>query len=101
AVGCDVPGMRPMHLQQCAAALQNHDVVIGPASDGGYWLIGLRQDQPQLFSDMSWGGAQVAAETRRRCRALGLKRHELAVLADVDRPEDLPVWQAVADERPH
>lgn len=88
-IGADVPGLTALHLREAADALRRHDVVIGPALDGGYWLIGVATSLPWLFAPMAWGTDIVFAETLRRCRARGIEPALLEALADVDRPEDL------------
>src|SRR5262249_61439603 len=65
------------------------DVVVIPAEDGGYVLIGSRRPQPELFAPMAWGTDTVMAETRARLARSGLTWRELPTLWDVDRPEDL------------
>jgi glycosyltransferase A (GT-A) superfamily protein (DUF2064 family) len=64
--------------------------VLGPASDGGYWLIGLRRSRPALFHNMPWSTDQVFAETLRRADAAHLRVHRLRELVDVDTIEQ---WQ--------
>ncbi len=88
-IGSDVPVLRAGHLAAALHALETVDVVMNPAEDGGYVLLGLRADWSVLFTDMPWGSDRVAAETRRRCRAAGLHLHEGECLWDLDRPEDL------------
>ena len=88
-IGSDCPDYSVTYLDAAFAALQRDDAVIGPASDGGYVLIGLRRPQPALFVDVAWGTDRVLATTRDRLRQLGLRWQELAPLDDVDRPEDL------------
>ena len=88
-IGSDIPSITPESLEQARLLLDNHDVVLGPAVDGGYYLIGMNSLQPELFTDIDWGTEQVYRQTRERCSALGLKVSELAPLADIDRPEDL------------
>jgi uncharacterized protein len=88
-IGADVPGLTAAHLRAAADALRRHDIVIGPAFDGGYWLIGVARPMPWLFAPMAWGTDIVFAETLRRCRAWGIEPALLETLADVDRPEDL------------
>jgi rSAM/selenodomain-associated transferase 1 len=89
-VGSDIPALSAQYLRDAHRALAGgDDVVIGPAEDGGYALIGLSRCDPELFRDIRWGGPQVLAETRRRLTALSLRSSELPVLWDVDRPEDL------------
>jgi uncharacterized protein len=89
-IGTDCPVLTADHLREAAELLRNGiDVVLVPVEDGGYALIGVRQPQPQLFTDMAWGTATVLADTRRRIARLGLGSGELETLWDVDRPEDL------------
>ncbi len=88
-IGSDCPGYSAAYLEAAFAALDRHDAVLGPAGDGGYVLIGLRRCAAGLFDGIPWGDAQVAAATRERLRVLGWTWHELATLADVDRPADL------------
>jgi glycosyltransferase A (GT-A) superfamily protein (DUF2064 family) len=88
-IGTDCPALTADHLRGAASALADHDVVLVPAEDGGYVLIGMRAPQPGLFSDMVWGTETVLAETRARIARLGLTSCELETLWDVDRPEDL------------
>ena len=89
-IGSDCPALEPKHLRDCADALrQGAEIVIIPAEDGGYVLIGMRKPQPKLFAKIRWGTADVMAETRRRTEQLGLTVCELSPLWDVDLPEDL------------
>jgi rSAM/selenodomain-associated transferase 1 len=89
-VGTDIPGLSAADLVRAAACLEDGaDAVLGPAEDGGYWLIGLRRSHAFLFDDMSWGGAEVLAETRRRMDARSMRMACVAERWDVDRPEDL------------
>jgi uncharacterized protein len=88
-IGSDVPALTPAYLRAAARALRRSDVVLGPAQDGGYVLIGLKRPERSLFEGVSWGGASVLRQTRRRVARAGLRRSELAPLADVDTPEDL------------
>jgi rSAM/selenodomain-associated transferase 1 len=97
-IGTDCPVLRPGHLRQAAQALADGaDAVLQPAEDGGYVLVGLRRSQPALFRGMTWSTDQVMAETRQRVRAAGLHLQELDTLWDLDRPQDLLRWRAVAD----
>ena len=88
-IGSDCPALAAAHLRAAAAALENADVVLVPAEDGGYVLIGTRGVYLDLFADINWGRATVLAETRVRIAALGLKATELATLWDVDTEADL------------
>lgn len=91
-VGADCPDLQANLLQQAAQALEDNDVVIGPAEDGGYWLIGLATPHDWLFSDMQWGTDTVLPETLRRLGAKDVAPALLEILADCDRPEDLARW---------
>jgi uncharacterized protein len=62
--------------------------VLGPAEDGGYWLIGLRGMQPALFKDILWSSNTVLGQTMGRAKTLGLKTFLLRTLSDVDTKED-------------
>lgn len=80
-------------LGAAAQALDSADVVVGPAADGGYWLLGLRRPAPFLFRDMPWSTDRVLAETCRRVEAAGLRLARLRPLSDVDTAEDWEVWR--------
>lgn len=97
-IGSDVPGISALGLKKAFLALKRHPMVVGPAADGGYYLIGLRADTfsrigRRLFDDCNWGGGTIFAETMRRAGQDGRRGWILEKLADVDRPEDLPVWR--------
>ncbi len=95
-VGADCPAVDGAYLQQALQHLQDGaDIVFGPAEDGGYVLLGLRQVPDCLFVDMPWGSEQLMQITRERLRAAGLDWVELEPRWDVDRPEDLPRWEAL------
>ncbi len=89
--GCDCPSMTVAALEKALTALQDgNDVVIAPAEDGGYVLIGLNTPQPTLFEDMVWGNEWVLPETRRRAKEANLQTFELDLQWDVDELAD---WQ--------
>src|SRR5215831_3608962 len=89
-IGTDCPALTPAHLCEAAEVLRDRtDVVVIPAEDGGYVLIGSHQPQPPLFDDMTWSTDQVMVQTRQRLAKAGLTWLELPSLWDVDRPEDL------------
>ncbi|WP_017671442.1 TIGR04282 family arsenosugar biosynthesis glycosyltransferase [Blastomonas sp. AAP53] len=95
-LGADTPDLQVAHVREAIAALETHDIVIGPAEDGGYYLIGMHQARPELLHNMPWSTAEVTPETLRRCKDLGLSVALLPVLADCDRPEDLQRWPELA-----
>lgn len=89
-LGADAPHAPLAAIGDAAAALASGaDVVLGPAADGGYWLVGLAAPRPRLFSDVAWGTATVLAETQARAAALGLRVHAVASTFDVDDLADL------------
>jgi len=89
-VGSDIPVLSAQYLRDAERALSGgDDVVIGPAEDGGYVLIGLSRCDAELFREIPWGGPEVLAETRRRIAALRWRLSELPTLWDLDRLEDL------------
>ena len=63
-IGSDCPGLTAALLREAASALSAHDAVIGPADDGGYWLLGLRNPCPALFTDVAWSTPAVLPEER-------------------------------------
>jgi rSAM/selenodomain-associated transferase 1 len=88
-IGTDAPGLDAAYLRAAAQALHGHDAVFGPAADGGYVLVGLKQPQPRLFLGLRWSHDQVLAHTRARLAQSNLRHAELPVLHDVDEPADL------------
>jgi rSAM/selenodomain-associated transferase 1 len=87
-IGADCPAMTVAHLRLAGQGLSTHDVVIAPAEDGGYVLIGLSKMVPEIFEGVDWGAAAVMTQTRARLQAASANWVELPTLWDVDRPED-------------
>lgn len=87
-IGSDCPGITTEYLEEAFSALENNDVVIGPALDGGYTLLGMKQLHPTLFRDMSWSTDSVLPDTITRAGEAGLSVHQLTPLSDVDYIED-------------
>jgi rSAM/selenodomain-associated transferase 1 len=88
-IGSDCPLISPEHLQAAGDALADRDVVLGPAVDGGYWLVGQRRPGVDLFSDIPWSSHDTLETTRRRLAGIGAAWTELEELRDVDTREDL------------
>ena len=103
-VGSDVPRISRAVVIEALAGLEEHDVVLGPAHDGGYYLVALAGSCPALFTGMPWSTPSVLAATLERARTLGLSVRLLEPLRDVDTLEDLRAeWPLVApliDETP-
>ena len=90
-IGTDCPGLTADHLTAAFHRLQTADVSIGPATDGGYYLLAMRRSDPELFRGIAWSTDRVAAQTRAAAVAAGLTVAELPPLGDVDAPDDLPL----------
>ncbi|BAZ31743.1 hypothetical protein NIES4074_42160 [Cylindrospermum sp. NIES-4074] len=96
-IGSDCPGVNCQILATAFEQLQVFDLVLGPAMDGGYYLIGLQRPIPELFLNIEWGTTQVFPRTVDIAQKLKLSPIYLPPLADVDRPEDLPIWEKVLE----
>ena len=94
-IGTDCPGVTPDILDQAFSALDDHDFVLGPATDGGYYLVGLRRPIAQLFTGIDWGTGTVLRQTLAASEKAGVEITWLPPLSDIDTPEDLPVWEAM------
>lgn len=88
-IGTDCPKLKSEIIAKAFDELSEKDLVLGPAKDGGYYLIGLRRIIPELFDGIKWGTDEVFAETLAIAQKLSLSIAVLPVLADIDRPEDL------------
>ena len=111
-IGSDCPCLSVSELEQALQSLGQSDggscpgparrgrLVLGPAVDGGYWLIGLDRDVPQLFCGMPWGGDQVRALTCATARQTGLQLRLLRFQRDLDRRQDLGPWLAAPGQGP-
>jgi len=101
-IGSDIPDITTDIMQNALEMLKQVDLVLGPAGDGGYYLIGVHRNtfrhwNPQLFNDISWGTERVLPQTLTIAERLGLNYSLLDTLNDVDRPEDLSVWYQASD----
>ncbi len=89
AIGADAPDVTAATIAAAEDALQGHDVVVGPALDGGYYLIGLNDRHPSLFDGIPWGSSSVTEVTLERCLAARLEVAKLSCLRDLDSVADL------------
>lgn len=87
-IGSDCAELKTEHLEQAFEALHSHDLVLGPAEDGGYYLLGLSRMVADVFRNKEWSTDRVAAETLRDAERLGLSVFMLPVLCDIDTEED-------------
>jgi rSAM/selenodomain-associated transferase 2/rSAM/selenodomain-associated transferase 1 len=100
-IGCDCPSLDARRLAEAFDALDDASVVVGPAADGGYYLLGVRADAPAgavpaAVMGIPWGSGDVFATTVEALRAVGAPPALLPTLSDVDEPADLPVWEAAS-----
>jgi rSAM/selenodomain-associated transferase 1 len=95
-VGSDCPGLTPERIREAWSALESVPVVLGPARDGGFYLLGLSRSEPGLLRGVPWSTEGVIEATRERLRERRLEVRELAAERDLDTPEDLFEWFAVA-----
>ena len=97
-IGSDLPQLEAADLAAAFEALEQRPLVLGPAADGGYWLIGLNRDGfvragARLMAGMPWGGAQVLKRTLAAAAAIGLEAQLLRRQSDLDQRADLAPWQ--------
>lgn len=93
-VGSDCPELDPDYLRSAFEALKQADIVLGPAEDGGFVLIGARRLAPSMFDGVVWGAAETLSTTRTQLEQVGLHSVLLERRYDIDRPEDYERWQA-------
>ncbi|MDE2889106.1 MAG: TIGR04282 family arsenosugar biosynthesis glycosyltransferase [Gemmatimonadota bacterium] len=98
-IGTDVPSLPPCHVNRAFELLQGHDIVLGPSTDGGYYLVGLARPQREIFQDIAWSTERVFDQTLERARSLGLTVGLLPSWYDVDTPAQLD--HLVEDTRAH
>ncbi len=87
-IGSDCPAVTDKDILEAWEILRTADVALGPATDGGYWLIGLREVHPELFRGIPWSTEKVFAQTLERIRRSGLRVQLLRELTDVDTEGD-------------
>ena len=101
-VGSDVPLLRSDDLVDAGKALHSgSELVLGPADDGGYYLIGTARDRPRLFNDISWGSAAVLSQTQARAGELGVTPRLLRRTYDLDTIDDLRRVERDLELSPH
>ncbi len=92
-IGIDCPSLTSEIILEAFAKLTESDVIIGPATDGGYYLIGLKKIIPELFQGINWGTSEVFSKTVAIAKNINLAIDYLPELSDIDRPEDLEKLQ--------
>jgi rSAM/selenodomain-associated transferase 1 len=95
-IGTDVPWVTRARVAEAFAALDGHDVVLGPTADGGYYLLAVDRPRPELFRGIAWSTPSVLGSTADRAGALGLRVQMLGELPDIDTMDDLRAhWEAL------
>ena len=97
-IGTDCPALEHDYIEQAIYNLDKVDAVIGPAEDGGYVLLGLRKFSAELFNGFNWGSDTVLDQTREVLNNLNWSFTELAIMHDIDRPEDLYRYKTLLNE---
>ena len=92
-IGSDLPELEASDLSAAFTSLRHCQGVLGPALDGGYWLIGLRRPEPELLAGIAWGGAQVLEQTLAAMARRGLEPELLTRRGDLDWARDLLPWR--------
>ncbi len=105
-IGSDIPDISSAIIHQAFEELEKNNLVLGPAGDGGYYLIGMQKAEevkayPELFRAISWGTNKVLSQTMAAADQLGIGYALLNTLKDVDRPEDLKVWNRALRSEPN
>lgn len=95
-IGSDCPELSAEVLDRAFSHLAEVPAVLGPALDGGYYLIGLSRPMPELFRNIPWGTDRVLADSLAVLHRHGCQAALLDPLADIDRPEDIPTWRRIA-----
>ena len=94
-VGADCPALSARDIEQALEQLRRGaDIVLGPARDGGYYLVGMHAPHDRLFTDIPWGSTQVLARTLQHAARLGLRTRLLDTRDDIDTPDDYLAWRA-------
>lgn len=88
-IGTDAADLSRAIVEEALQGLAEHDLVVGPARDGGYYLLALDRPRPELFADVAWSTPAVLETTLARAAALGLRVRQLPPLTDVDTLDDL------------
>jgi len=88
-IGTDCPDIDETILKDAFVKLENHDIVIGPATDGGYYLLGMKKEHPYLFQNIGWSTEVVLKQTIDRCDIHQVSYFLLPELSDIDEEKDL------------
>lgn len=98
-IGADCPALTAAGLEEALERLsRGADAVLGPAADGGYYLIGMNTHHGFVFGNMPWGSDEVLQLTEQRLQQQGLRWHRLGVFRDLDTPDDYRAWRATVPD---
>ena len=100
-IGTDCPDLSEALLTRAFDQLLTHNLVIGPAEDGGYYLLGMNKVEAELFKNKRWSTAAVLPETLADAARLGLRVALLPTLSDIDSAADLAAWRSAGGRGPH
>ena len=98
-IGTDIPGLTTSIMTMACKSLQDHDMVIGPTEDGGYYLIGLGKPMPELFENIPWSTNTVFSLTQEKAKSKGLSMKILPMLRDLDTIGDLQAFIQESKDR--
>ena len=94
-IGTDCPELTTVIIRKAFKVLDETDITIGPAADGGYYLLGMKKQQPVLFKNIPWSTSEVLNKTIQHCEENNLTYTLLPVLHDVDEESDLPYMKSI------
>lgn len=89
-IGSDCPGLTASHINEAFLSMENYDISLGPAQDGGYYLLGMKKMHLEIFDGKSWSSAKLFKETINTLDDLNLTYNILETLIDVDEEQDIP-----------
>ena len=95
-IGSDIPGITTQILSAAFKRLDEVDTVIGPCTDGGYYLLGLKEPHLDVLRDIPWSSPSTLSVTRERIAELKVASDDLKPLDDVDEPKDFTVWNKIS-----
>lgn len=99
-IGVDVPDLDEGYLLDCLKQLEHNDLVISPAEDGGYGLLGMKQFYPELFQNKNWGTSSVFEDTEKNIKQLEIQAAYLSTVWDVDEVADVERWLIASKLKP-
>jgi len=91
-IGTDIPDLSKEIILKAEAELDNNDLVIGPAFDGGYYLLGMKKAHKNLLEDVKWSSGSVFNSTMKKASLLNLVVREMQMLHDIDTKMELDEW---------